>query len=271
MIFISHTKKDKPLIEPIAQKLSKIYGEEKVFYDSWSIQPGDGIIDEINKGLKTCKFFFFFVSQNSLSSKMVDLEWQNALMKATKEEVKIIPIKIDDCQMPPVLLQNLYIDFVNYGPDEALRQMIAVINGERVHQSSISQKFHNVKAHISLGQDKSIIVEFRAEYYMEPHSRYMILVNNKAEDLEYKAVGESSYESNFFNDIQLTNGEKSNTVFIARNAATSPGFPFIVEIKAKGKEVPHILGAMRAISRKAFESIPTMFDDPNVFSGLISI
>jgi hypothetical protein len=37
MIFISHTSLDKPLIEPIAIKLASIYGQEKVFYDSWSI------------------------------------------------------------------------------------------------------------------------------------------------------------------------------------------------------------------------------------------
>ena len=61
-IFISHNYKDKPIIEPIAIKLGEIYGRENVFYDSWSIQPGDGIIDKMNDGLLECDFFFFFVS-----------------------------------------------------------------------------------------------------------------------------------------------------------------------------------------------------------------
>ena len=40
-IFISHNYKDKPIIEPVAIKLGEIYGRENVFYDSWTIQPGD--------------------------------------------------------------------------------------------------------------------------------------------------------------------------------------------------------------------------------------
>lgn len=58
MIYISHTKADKPLVEPIAQKIAGVFGQENVFYDSWSIQPGDGIIDKMNEGLSKCKFFF---------------------------------------------------------------------------------------------------------------------------------------------------------------------------------------------------------------------
>ena len=73
-IFISHNYNDKQIIEPIAIKLGTIYGRENVFYDSWSIQPGDGIIDRMNSGLFECDFFFFFVSKNSLQSEMVKLE-----------------------------------------------------------------------------------------------------------------------------------------------------------------------------------------------------
>lgn len=60
MIFHSHNFKD-----------GDIFGQENVFYDSWSIQPGDGIIDKMNDGLTQCKLFFFFVSNNSLNSEMV--------------------------------------------------------------------------------------------------------------------------------------------------------------------------------------------------------
>ena len=65
MIFLSHNYKDKPVVEQVALRLKSIYGIDKVFYDSWSIQPGDGIIDKMNEGLSNCKFFLFFISQNS--------------------------------------------------------------------------------------------------------------------------------------------------------------------------------------------------------------
>lgn len=50
---------DKTIIEPIALRLREIFGEDKVFYDSWSIQPGDGIIDKMNQALGACQLFYF--------------------------------------------------------------------------------------------------------------------------------------------------------------------------------------------------------------------
>jgi hypothetical protein len=59
MIFLSHTHADKPVVEPVALQLSEIFGMQNVFYDSWSIQPGDGIIDKMNEGLTAPDFVFF--------------------------------------------------------------------------------------------------------------------------------------------------------------------------------------------------------------------
>lgn len=103
MIFLSHNHKDKPIVENIARRLEPIFGRENIFYDSWSIQPGDGIIDEMNNGLEDCKFFFFFMSKNSLESGMVKLEWQNALMKKAKNELLFVPVRMDQSKQPAIL------------------------------------------------------------------------------------------------------------------------------------------------------------------------
>ena len=52
MIFISHQHSDKEFIGEIAEMLKNLYGEEKVFYDDWSIKPGENIINEMNTGLE---------------------------------------------------------------------------------------------------------------------------------------------------------------------------------------------------------------------------
>ena len=126
MIFLSHNYNDKPVVEQIAIRLKELFGQDKVFYDAWSIQPGDGIIDRMNQGLGDCELFLFFVSKNSLQSKMVELEWQNAVIKASQGKTKIIPVKLDDCMMPPILMQSLYIDLYGQGLEVALRQVVDV-------------------------------------------------------------------------------------------------------------------------------------------------
>ena len=123
-IFLSHNHKDKAIVEPIAVVLKNKYGEDSVFYDSWSIKPGDGIIDKMNNGLEKCDFFFFFISNNSIHSEMVKLEWQNALVKAAKKELRFIPVRVDNCSMPDILLQILNIDLNKVGFDFGVRQII---------------------------------------------------------------------------------------------------------------------------------------------------
>ena len=112
--FLSHNWKDKDVIEPIAVRLKEVYGEENIFYDSWSIKPGENIIGKMNEGIEKCKYFFFFISNNSLNSSMVNLEWQSALFKSAKEGIKFIPIKIDNCYPPQILISTVYIDMYSY-------------------------------------------------------------------------------------------------------------------------------------------------------------
>ena len=52
---------------------------------------------------------------------MVRLEWQNALLKATNNTAKLIPVKLDDCLMPAILMQNLYIDIFGKGLEFGFR------------------------------------------------------------------------------------------------------------------------------------------------------
>lgn len=52
---------------------------------------------------------------------MVKLEWQNAVIKATQGKTKIILVKIDDCMMPLILMQSLYINLFVKGLEVALR------------------------------------------------------------------------------------------------------------------------------------------------------
>lgn len=164
MIFLSHNSNDKPIVREIAKTLKDVFGTDKVFYDEWSIQPGDGIIDKMNEGLANCEFFFFFISEHSLKSKMVELEWQNALMKKAKEGIKFIPVKLDQSIPPAILLQTLYIDLFANGLEVATRQLVDVINGQNTFQNNHPQ-FSNILGIIKK-DGASTVIEFQAQYYM---------------------------------------------------------------------------------------------------------
>ncbi|BBM48371.1 TIR domain protein [Leptotrichia wadei] len=50
------------------------------------------------------------MSDNSLKSDMVKLEWQNALIKSLSSDTKFIPVRLDRSEMPAILKQILYLD-----------------------------------------------------------------------------------------------------------------------------------------------------------------
>jgi hypothetical protein len=257
LIFLSHNYKDKVLVEQIAIRLKDTFGQSNVFYDSWSIQPGDGIVDKMNEGLASCKLFLFFVSKNSLQSNMVKLEWQNAVMKAASGHSKIIPIKLDDCLMPPILLQSLYIDLFGQGLEVALRQIVEVSSGKNTFSPG-PQQFSNLRAY-SYNQAESTIVECHAEHYMEPISHYLFLVKNEENEVSFTYKSGSMCNTGFHKDIKLNDGTVFNAQFISVEKGTVPGFPFIVEIKPQNGAKVQLSGVMHEKKMNEWAGIPLVF------------
>lgn len=254
MIFLSHNHKDKVLVEQVALRLKDIFGQDQVFYDSWSIQPGDGIVDKMNEGLAACKLFLFFVSKNSLQSNMVKLEWQNAVLKMAKGEAKLIPVKLDDCFMPPILLQSLYIDLFGQGLEVALRQIVDVSQGRNTFSAG-PQEFSNLRAYVH--QDgATTIVECHAEHYLEPISNYLFLVKNEEPEVRFEYKSGNFCNTGFNKGIKLNNGETFNAQLIGVEKGTVPGFPFIVHITPSAGAVVQLAGVMHEKKMGQWAGIP---------------
>lgn len=254
MIFLSHNYKDKPVIEQVALRLRDIYGQNNVFYDSWSIQPGDGIIDKMNEGLTNCKFFFFFISQNSLNSSMVKLEWQNALFKAAQNRIQFIPIRMDNSIMPALLTQSLYIDLFSQGLEIAIRQMVDVINGNNTYREPKYQ-FSNLIAY-KYKEGNKIIIECHAEHFLEPISSFAFCTQHDANTIQAEAKNTIARMAGQQNDVRLQNGYKTNILFRSISKATVPNFPFVVEFSTRDNTSFDIEAVMHQTSQEEYHPIP---------------
>ncbi len=254
MIFLSHNSHDKPVVEQIALRLKDVYGQNNIFYDSWSIQPGEGIIDKMNEGLENCKFFFFFVSNNSLQSEMVKMEWQNALFKVAESRIQFIPIRMDNSVMPTILTQSLYIDLFSHGIDVAIRQIVDVIDGNNIYRNP-TQKFSNLVAY-KYREGNQLIIECHAEHYLEPISNFLFCTQHNLSDLTVEVRNEIISVGNEVNNQALSNGYTTNVILKGIQKGTLPGFPFIVEFKSKSNVFFDIEGVMHEKSKGNFQFIP---------------
>ena len=254
MIFLSHNHADKAVVEQIALQLREAVGQQAVFYDSWSMQPGDGIVDKMNDALGETRLFLFFVSKNSLQSNMVKLEWQNAVMKQARGDLKIVPVKLDDCLMPPILMQSIYIDLFGNGLEIATRQIVDVLAGRNTFQPG-PQRFSNLHAYAHSEADKTTI-EIHAEHYLEPISNFLFLTKGGKDDFEYTMKSASMCLSGFHEEMELTNGSKYNAFALSVEKGTVPGFPFVVEFARKGKSTAQIELVMHEKKRGEWSTIP---------------
>jgi len=257
LIFISHTHSDKPIVEPFANRLAEVYGIDHIFYDSWSIQPGEGIIEKIDQGLSTMNIFFFFVSERSLESNLVKLEWQNALLIGSKGKIKLIPVKLDGSKMPSILTQTLYLDVYINGFEVVLRQMIDVIEGRNIYQSKFD-KYENVKAYVQRISEREMKIVIKAETYMEPISRYGIVVLNEEKDVKWRCTSDTFFLSGF-NEKAATVGTKvgviqANVLAVTVQRSTVPGFP--IEISLTSTKPILFLGVVKADASEKFSDIP---------------
>jgi hypothetical protein len=255
-IFLSHNHSDKPIVEAVALRLRAIFGENRVFYDSWSIKPGDGIIDQINKGLEAPEFVFFFVSANSLNSGMVKLEWQNALYAASKGKTRLIPVRVDGAAMPAVLMQTLYIDMHTIGLEDAIAQIVSVAQGN----ASFTPQHHgfsNLTYTTTTSEDGSIDITICASHLMEPNPNFMLLVGNSESEIVWLAPGAPGYYGGFNLGVTLNDGSKHNGITMRpMNASLTPAYPVRLQLKRKGDAVIDLRGVLHQVSETRWDIVP---------------
>ena len=126
-------------------------------------------------------------------------------------------------------------------------QITEVASGKNTYNAESVASFQNIVAYLS-GDTKTLMVEFRAQAFTEPHSKYMILLHNQKDEIDCTTLGDWMFEKGFLENIKLSDGRTFNAVKIGRSEATSPGFPFKVEIRAKNDGTIKFAGAMRAYS-----------------------
>jgi len=108
-VFISHSSKDKRYAQRIAKSL-KNQGID-VWYDDWSMRPGDSIVSKIEAGIADSNVLLILLSKASTKSSWVRAEINAFFNKAVADRnIRIIPVLIENVELPPLLRDRLCVD-----------------------------------------------------------------------------------------------------------------------------------------------------------------
>jgi hypothetical protein len=139
-VFVSHSSKNTDFFNSLTSSLNE--KNIKVWIFTEKVKPGDDMTQVVKKALNEVDYFIVVLSKDSVKSEFVNFELSATLInEASRGENLIIPILIEECEIPSSIKNRLYIDFrLNY--DTAISQLVKFLHNKKkeVYQS-IPDKF----------------------------------------------------------------------------------------------------------------------------------
>ena len=106
--FISHASEDKErFVLRFAERL--LSKGVNAWVDQWEMLPGDKLVDKVfNHGLKPSDIVIVVLSNISVQKPWVQKELNTAIVKNIEDKIRLIPVRLDGCQIPECLRDTLY-------------------------------------------------------------------------------------------------------------------------------------------------------------------
>jgi hypothetical protein len=107
--FVCHASDDKSTARELATLMRSMGAD--VWFDEWEIRVGDSIVEKIGDALGRATHLIVLLSKHSVARPWVKKEFSSGLMRQLADNsIKILPVRLDDCAIPPILADIRYAD-----------------------------------------------------------------------------------------------------------------------------------------------------------------
>ncbi len=254
-VFISYSSKDAEFANRLSMKL--IENRIQTWLDKWEMQPGDSLVDKIQAGLAESSFLLVVLSKNSVESEWCKKELNSGLIREIKEKrVVVIPLLVEDCDVPVFLQEKLYADFradFDAGFAELIRPLSSLFSEHmRRHKTDnvVTDYAFNwglkdglFKMSIDLvnwyqKQRKSILLQISALGNRVATDRFLVQLNSGMGWLmKETVVGLLATSSEFRRlNLMIKNDEISNYYFRFEDPKTSVNFEIRIRAVMMGED-----------------------------------
>jgi len=119
-VFISHANQDAQFAHRLAADLQRL--GVSVWIAPESIRPGEGWVDAIERGLEESSHVVVVLTPAALQSRWVKKETNVAITLERKERIEVIPLDVEECEVPP-LLGSYHMVYFRRDYDAGLRKL----------------------------------------------------------------------------------------------------------------------------------------------------
>jgi len=145
-----------------------------VWFDQKDIVAGDSIVERIQEGLRESDYLLVIISKNSVQSSWVELELDQAFARdPDSSEIRVIPIRLDDAEMPRHLETIRYIDIrTNY--EAGLAELMRLFKRDQTGRAKVDEIIDVEKFAKNLGAETRL--PKGAEFYVGTALTFLTLV-----------------------------------------------------------------------------------------------
>ncbi|HCT8173680.1 hypothetical protein CHI96_00140 [Proteus mirabilis] len=141
-IFISYSHEDRDFVDNFATQL--VQNNIIVWMDRWELSIGDSIIDKVQDAVEGASALLVILSKNSVGSPWCKRELSAGLLRELEEKrVVVMPVLIEDCDIPLFARGKLYADF-RKDFDDGLKTVldgVAKVTNPNLNRA-IKQEYH---------------------------------------------------------------------------------------------------------------------------------
>ena len=128
--FISHASEDHDFVEKLATHLCQDHGID-VWVDDWEMLPGDSLVNKVfSEGIGEADSIIVVLSSASVAKPWVREEIDSSFVRKVQDQVRLIPVLLDDCTMPECLRATVHERIADRTDcDEEISRIAASIHG----------------------------------------------------------------------------------------------------------------------------------------------
>lgn len=142
-LFLSHNHRDKDRVRALAAALQVAGGN--VWFDEWSLKPGDSVPGGVSDGIANFDTFVLVWSHNAARSNWVATELNSALTRQIDtKSCRIVPVRLDDAPLPPLVAHLLYLDAAALGHLEVARRLLE-LDSQRQFRKAVQEFIHEAE------------------------------------------------------------------------------------------------------------------------------
>jgi TIR domain len=127
--FISYTVADQAWAEWIGDQLEA--AGHNVVLQTWDFRPGENFILRMNQALEQADRVLAVLSPRYFASAYATDEWTAALVRNRGQADRLLPVRIEPCDLPPLLANRIYIDLVGLDEPAAAARLRGGVTQER--------------------------------------------------------------------------------------------------------------------------------------------